>query len=573
MAAAVLAFAVLVPGGARAASVAGDPDCLREVRGVDLQTATIPELQRLSSVELTEAYLARIAAYDGKLNAIRTLAPDALEQARRLDEERAQGRTRGPLHGVPVLLKDNVGTKDMPTTAGSIALEGARTAGDAAIVEKLRDQGALILGKLELSEFAGWVDLGVPPGWSSLGGQVVNAHDFSATPSGSSAGSGVAASMAFAAATIGTETSGSILSPSTANGIVGLKPTLNAASVEGIVPLAHEFDVAGPMVRTVTDASLIFSAISGTPPASLSRTALEGKTIAYSTGTRDGLQAEEQALFDQALERLRQLGATVTAIDSLGDAQTVGVAEIAAIPNDFKASLNAYLATQMRPETLNARTLSEVVAFRAGKTEYAQTLLEASDATPGLAPLATLQGAATRSAAQAVVTAALAEGGADAILAPGNAHANIGAAAGWPTALVPAGATNRGRTPFAVGFLGTGGDEPALLGYAYAFEQDTKLRRTPTSVNAKLQATCPAAAAPARPELPAVTLTKRGRTLTATARNTTGKVRFVLKRGTRTIQAKTARRRARFTVRRRGTYRVVVVAGGVTARSKAVRVK
>src|SRR3954447_4099671 len=199
-------------------------DCVRTLAGIDLQTAITPELQsaladgRITSVDLVNAYLVRIAAYDGKLNAIRTTAPNALAEARELDAERAAGHVRGPLHGIPILLKDNYDTTDMPTTAGSIALEGVVPKDEATATRKLRDAGAIILGKTELSEFAGWVSLRNPPGYSSLGGQVVNANDFGFSPPGSSAGSGVAASMAFATGTLGTETSGSILSPSGANG-------------------------------------------------------------------------------------------------------------------------------------------------------------------------------------------------------------------------------------------------------------------------------------------------------------------------------------------------------------------
>src|SRR3954468_7923467 len=256
-----------IPSAAPAAT-----DCTGTVAGVDLQAATIPQLQdamaagNLTSAQLVRASLARIAAYDGKPNAIRALAPDALAQARVLDAERAAGHVRGPLHGIPILLKDNYDTTDMPTTAGSIALEGVVPKDEATATRRLRDAGAIILGKTELSEFAGWVSLQNPPGYSSLGGQVVNANDFDFSPSGSSAGSGVAASMAFAAGTLGTETSGSILSPSDANGDVGVKTTLGLASRYDILPLAPDFDVPGPIVRSVTDAAIMLGAIAGPDP-------------------------------------------------------------------------------------------------------------------------------------------------------------------------------------------------------------------------------------------------------------------------------------------------------------------
>jgi amidase len=587
-----LATALLAPAGA-AEPVAADPDCLRRVAGLDLQTATIPQLaeameaKKLTSEQLVGAYLDRIAAYDAagpKLNAVRALNPAAAQEARTLDAERAAGKVRGPLHGLPVLLKDNVATTELPITAGSVALEGAMAKRDAKLVERLRAAGAIVLGKTNLSEFAGWVDLGAAPGWSSLGGQVLNAYDLSATPSGSSSGSGVAASMAFSAATIGTETSGSILSPAMANGVVGLKPTLGAVDATGVLPLSPQFDVPGPIVRSATDAAAIFSVISGTPPAPLPSDALKGATLAYSESARDGLDAEEQTLFDGAIERARKLGATVTAVRSL-DAQYVGLAEIGVIFNDFKWSLNAYLAGELRPETLKAKTLAEIIALRRGDQRagrYGDNLLTVSDAQPGLEPVAIGTGLAARTLAQADITAALTEAGADAVLTPGNAHANIGAAAGWPTALVPAGYSGRGRTPFAVGFMGTGGEEARLLAFAHAFERDANARVAPTTVNPKLQPRpCSTGSTPAAPKRFSVAASAAGRhALRVVVRGVTGRVTLVVRRGSRVVRTVRTRARAgvaRVTVRklRRGRYTVVARAEGPprTARSKAVRVR
>src|SRR5689334_16835121 len=254
---AVIVLALLPTSSALAAR-----ECSRVVDGVDLQTATIPEMQAamhngdLSSVDLVRAYLARIAAFDRggsiKLDSVRTLAPDALEQAAQADKLREEGDSR-PLLGIPVMIKDNIATKDMPTTAGSVTLEGAQTNRDATIAKRLRDAGAIIMGKLNLGEFANWTSLGNPNGWSSLGGRVKNAYTSTPTtigdPSGSSSGSGVAASMAFAAATIGTETSGSILGPTDASGDAGVKTTMGLVSRNGIVPLSPSFDVPGPITR------------------------------------------------------------------------------------------------------------------------------------------------------------------------------------------------------------------------------------------------------------------------------------------------------------------------------------
>ena len=502
--------AVVATSGPAAASSSTPPVCVPSVAGLDLQTVTVPQLQaamadgRLTAEQLVEAYLARIAAYDAdgpKLNSVRALHPDALRRARELDAERRAGKVRGPLHGIPVLLKDNVATNDLPTTAGSIALEGVIPPRDATLVERFRAAGAIILGKANLSEFANWVQLGMPNGYSSLGGQVVNAHDLG-DPSGSSAGSGVAASMAFSGVTIGTETSGSILSPSEANGVVGVKTTRGMVSRAGILPLSPEFDVPGPMVRSVTDAAYVLTAIAGpdnrdpvTAPAtipaggfesSLKADALKGVRLAYSNSLRDGLGDEEAALWDDAVAKLEALGATVVGVDAL-DAQTVGASEIAAIFNDFKQSLNRFL-----PEELpgaKVKTLSEIIEFNKqhpDKVKYGQNLLEISDATPGSPELAVAQAAPAREGAKADIDAALLEGDAQAILAPGNAHANVGAAAGYPTVMVPLGYTGGGTVPVGLGFMGKAFTEAQLLGFAYAFEQASRARVAPTAINPDL---------------------------------------------------------------------------------------
>jgi amidase len=607
-----LAATLLLVAPAQAAA----PECARTLRGIDLQHVTIPELQaamttgRVTSAELTEAYLARISAYDmsgPKLNSVRRLHAQAITQAQRLDAERTAGRVRSPLHGIPFLLKDNVATDDLPTTAGSIALDGVTPKRDATITPRLRDAGAVVLGKANLSEFAGWVDLDMPPGYSSLAGQVLNAYDRGATPSGSSSGSGVAASMALAGATIGTETSGSILSPSEANGIVGVKTTLGLVSRAGILPLAPSFDVPGPMVRSVTDAATVLNALAGPDPrdpatagarpvdytAGLRRDALKGRRLAYSEDAYESLNPEEQALFDAAVERIERLGGTVVSVKALA-AQWVGATELAAIPNEFKASLNRFLAEEM--PTARFRTLGEIVAYNETKPDrmkYGQDLLKASNASPGREELFPLQ-------------AALAEGDADAILTPGNAHANAGAAAGYPTVMVPLGYTTRGTRPQGLGFMGKAFTEAELLALAYAFEQSAKVRVAPTEVDASLvPGTCPRltprredllyehggdAASTATPRAtPArrlralrVSLRRQGRILRVTVRGVAGaKVRFVLRRGKRTAARRTVRARngvARtfFRARRRGAYRVTVLDLGPparTARSKRLVVR
>src|SRR3954447_21516542 len=547
-------------------------ECARTIGGVDLQTATLPQIQqavadgRVTSVQLVDAYLARIAAYP-QLNAIRDLAPAARAQAAALDAERAAGHVRGPLHGIPVLLKDNVGTADEPTTAGSIALEGVTPAHDATITRRLRDAGAVILGKANLSEFAGWVDLSMPPGYSSLGGQVVNAYTFG-DPSGASAGSGVAASMAFAAATIGTETSGSILSPTSINSDVGIKTTLGLVSRHGILPLAPDFDVPGPIVRSVTDAAIVLGAIAGPDPndpatadaaahlppggdytAALRPGALKGVRLAYAP---EDVDDEHQALFDAGIARLRKLGATVVQTRSLGDSEAYGLTEIGAIPNEFKASLNQYLADEV--PTARVKTLSDIVAYNQrhpDKVKYGQNLLQASDATPGREELFAPQAQQTRAGARASIDAALAEARAQAIITPGPAQANIGAAAGYPTVMVPLGYA--GGEPFGLGFLGGAYTEAKLLGYAYAYEQDAHARAVPNDLNHKLEATSctePAGASSgAAKRLSALRLRAQRRLGHGLALTITGsvarRVQVTVRRGTRVVVRRTVARNRR----------------------------
>jgi len=478
---------------------AGAKGCRATIAGLDLQKATILDLQKAfasdktSSRALVKAYLDRIDAYDGHVNSIRALNPNALKLAGKLDAERAAGRSRGPLHGIPVLLKDNVNTTNMPTTAGSIALKGSIPLEEATITTKLEEAGAIIFGKTNLSEFANWVDLSMPNGYSSLGGQVRNPYNMG-DPSGSSSGSGVAGTMAFAAGTVGTETSGSILSPSTANSLVGIKPTTGLLSRYGIIPLAPSFDTPGPMTRTVTDAALLLGAMAGVDEKD-ARTAdsadapsdytkfLDAKAL---KGVRLGYTSSSNALFNAALEVLEKQGATLVETDNLSNTSLVGLTEIGLIPNEFKASLNQYLA-ELTPDTLRVRTLSDIIAYNEehpDKVKYGQNLLIASDAMPGVYHPATAE--ATIQSSRATIDATLLADDLDAIVAPGNTYANISAAAGYPTVVVPAGYGGEGRSPFGLSFLADGYSEPRLISYAYDYEQATKLRVPPTEVNALL---------------------------------------------------------------------------------------
>ena len=512
--AAVGAVAALVLGVAPSAAAPAAPrpvgspaaDCRSSVAGLDLQTVTVEQLQsamrsgRLTSRRLTAAYLDRIRAYDGETNSIRAISPRALADADRLDRERRAGKVRGPLHGVPVLLKDNIGTTDVPTTAGSIALEGSIPRREAFVTQRLRAAGAVVLGKTNLSEFANWMSLGMPNGYSSLGGQVRNGYDLG-DPSGSSSGSGVAASMAFATATLGSETSGSILSPSDVNGLVGVKPTLGLTSRAGVIPLAPSFDVVGPMTRNVTDAAAVLAAIAGPDPRdpvtagakpvdylrALKGASLKGVRLGFDPGSRD-------PLFTRALADLRAAGAELVETELVSNGGLVGLTEIAEIPNEFKASLNTYLAEEVRPGLKSGvKNLSDIRAFNRrhpDRVKYGQSLLDASDATPGVFALSVAPAAVTRASSRAVIDAALAADDLDAIVAAGPSYANVGAAAGYPTVIVPSGTVNDDTRARGISFLGTGFDEADLLRYAAAYEKATQRRVPPTVGNPELLVRC-----------------------------------------------------------------------------------
>ena len=303
--------------------------------------ASIADLARLMadgalrSTDLVETFRERIAAGDGPFRSVAFLNPDALEIARERDRERAAGHVRGPLHGVPVLVKDNIATGDaMMTSAGSLALDGVRAKADSHVASRLREAGAVLLGKTNLSEWANFRSTRSSSGWSSRGGQVRNAYARDRTPGGSSSGSGVAVARDFVPAAIGTETDGSIVGPSAMNSIVGIKPTLGLVGRTGIVPVAASQDTAGPMARTVADAALLLGAISGPdpddpasrPPPSadfaqfLDSGALRGARIGV-VRSYSGFHEAVDAIFEQALAVLADAGAAVSRRDRDADAQ------------------------------------------------------------------------------------------------------------------------------------------------------------------------------------------------------------------------------------------------------------
>lgn len=515
--AALLAATVLATGAPALTHVAGASaskaprDCTRYVHGLDLETVTIPQLAhalrdgRITSVGLTRAYLARIKAFDhGKtvdVNAIRALTDDAIQQARAADRRISHHHARGLMDGIPVILKDNVGTRDAPTTAGSIALAGNIPKHEATIVKKFRAAGAVILAKTNLSEFANWVDLSMPNGYSSLGGQVHNPYN-GGDPSGSSSGSGAGEALGYAAAAIGTETSGSILSPSDVESLVGVKPTVGLVSRFGVIPLAQSFDTAGPMTRDVTDAAVMLQTIAGRdrkdapydeapggPPlhpnylAALHKGTLRGARLGYSPNDAQG-----SAVFTRALHDLRQAGATLVPTDELSDTSNIGLTELSEIFNEFKYGINKYLTSEAGPK-VTVKNLTDIVVYNQqhpDKVKYGQSLIIGSDATPGVydEPSAIASRTTTITSAREAIDHVLTGMQLDAYLTPGASYANIGAAAGYPTVMVPAGFN--GNTPMGLGFLGSAWSEPTLLSLAYDYQRVSHRRQVPTQVNPSL---------------------------------------------------------------------------------------
>ncbi|MDX2240306.1 MAG: amidase family protein [Leptolyngbyaceae cyanobacterium bins.302] len=493
-----------------------------------LQEATIPQIQSafeanlLTSKQLVQLYLNRIEAYDvydksepqTKINSILTLNPNALAVAEALDLERQQTGPRSLLHGVPILLKDNVDTFDLPTTAGSVALAGSIPPDDAFVTRQLRDAGAVILGKTNLTEYANYLTTGMPAGYSSLGGYVFNPYNPMPlqdgdgrpmlSPGGSSAGSGAAIAANFAAVAIGTETSGSILSPANQNSLVGIKPTLGLASRDGIIPIAASQDTAGPLARTVTDAAILLGAITGVDPKDAATESSAGKTYTDYTpflnanalsGARigvpreffwtTGVSTEQAAIAENALNVIRSLGAEVVE----ADITTVPLPSSSVLSYEFKRDLNLYLASL--GENAPVKNLADIIAFNNANPEvalkYGQVLALASQARD-LGPFSadTQQYLADRAqdlllAKEQGIDAYLDTYDLDAIFFPGTRGANIAARAGYPSVIVPAGYQESGA-PFGITFSGKAYSEPTLLGLAYAFEQATLYRRPPESV-------------------------------------------------------------------------------------------
>lgn len=462
------------------------------------------QAKRFSSLELVLAYLERIAAYDKqgpRINAILEINPDAFAIAEAMDRERSVSGPRGPLHGIPIVLKDNIETGDrMSATAGAIALRGNYAAEDAFLVRKLRDAGAIILGKTNMSELAKFVSPRMPNAYSSRGGVVRNPYGPGELEvGGSSCGSGAAAAACFAAAAIGTETFGSIINPAVENSLVGLNPSVGLVSRRGIIPLAPTHDTAGPMTRTVADAAILLGAIAGMDPkdpstliskervprsyaAALRLDALRGARIGIPNDARyPGLNAEDQALIEREIETLRSLGAEIveadlTALESEKWDQTVLIYE-------FKSAINHYLGK--RPPHLPVHSLAELIEYNRehnpGVALYGQDLLLQAERTSGTLAEATYLEQKARDLAMSRtrgIDAAMGDHRLDAILSPGHTGVAAPAKAGYPSITVPAGYKANGAA-FGLTFTGSAFSEPTLLALAYAYEQATKRRKPP----------------------------------------------------------------------------------------------
>jgi amidase len=490
---------------------------------IDIESSPVAGLRRalaggeLTATAVTRHYLDRIADVNPALRAVIAVSPDAMEQAAASDDAWRAGRPRGPLEGIPVLVKDNVQVSGTATTAGSPALLGARPP-DAFIIARLRAAGAVILAKANLSEWANFRSTRSTSGWSTVGGQTANPYALDRNPSGSSSGSAAGVSAGYAPLAVGTETDGSIVSPSSACGIVGVKPTLGLVSRSGIVPLSLAQDTAGPMATSVADAAALLSVLAAADPddsaedhpgaadyaALLDRAALEGARVGIWRGASAAGDATTEALLDAAVDCLRLLGAVVIDPVELPDIDKVTEPEFEALNYEFKHGINAYLkylaafsdgAGPPLPATLaeliefNDRNAATVLA------RFGQEIFRAAEATSGdLADpvYLELRGAASQLARTAVETPT-AEHGLDAIFSLTANPAWLtdyvlgdhsvfgtsrpGAVSGWPTVSVPFGYV--AGLPVGVSFLGPRWTEARLLALAYAFEQATNGRRVP----------------------------------------------------------------------------------------------
>jgi amidase len=504
----------LAGGGATAAVDAPPP----LVGSIDLDSTTIPELQalmdsgELTSEALVQSYLDRIEILEPHLNAIIAISPSALDDARAADEARAAG-TALPLLGIPVLIKDNINTTGMPTTAGSLALAESSPP-DAFLVSRLRDAGAIILGKANLSEWANMRSYPSSSGWSAVGGQTNNPYALDRNPCGSSSGSAVGVAASLASVAVGTETDGSIICPASATGVVGIKPSLGLVSRSGVVPISSKQDTAGPLARNVTDAAILLEAMAGADPSDpitteaaidaigdwtgfLDAGALEGARIGVWRAGQFGLNPPVDAIMEDTIARLEELGATIVDPADL-DVDAFYDTEFTALLCEFKHEIGLYL------ETLDPglpRSLQELIDFNIANADvemaaFKQETFDEAQAAPAIDDPSCVEAreSATR-LAQATIDETMAAGDLDAIIAPagepawlsdpvvgdtfiGPYSAPAAAVAGYPSITIPAGYVS--GLPVGISFIGANFSEPTLLGLAYALEQGIDVRVPPT---------------------------------------------------------------------------------------------
>ncbi len=493
-----------------------------------LDEVTVTELQskmasgELSSRRITEMYLQRIAEIDRKgfkLNSIIELNPDALKIADMMDEERKSNKHRGPMHGIPILIKDNINTADqMQTTAGSLALSGHKAQKDAGLVKKLRAGGAVIIGKTNLSEWANFRSTRSSSGWSSRGGQTKNPYVLDCSPCGSSSGSGTAVAANLCAVAIGTETDGSISCPSSINGIVGIKPTVGLVSRAGIIPISKTQDTAGPMTRTVTDAAILLGVIAGADPDDeatkqiegqavpdytkfLDKSGLSGKRIGYDQSIKKHEAVD--ALTANAFEQLKKAGATMVPVDFSKENNKLGDAEFEVLQYEFKDGLNKYLAA----ENVSVKNLEEIINFNKSHDSTAmpffkQELLTMCQEKGDLNSKQYTDALKKLISGRNFIADLLEKNKLDALCTPANGASwsidlvngdgftgyggySFAAKTGFPSITVPMGMVK--GLPVGLCFFSKAFDEGNLISIAYAYEQISKNRKPPDfieSINA-----------------------------------------------------------------------------------------
>ncbi|MEO8803906.1 MAG: amidase [Rudaea sp.] len=497
---------------------------LNSVTQASIAEASVAQLQQqmakgeLTSHALVKLYLDRIAALDKTgpaINAIIEINPDAMKIADELDAERKHGKVRGPLHGIPVLIKDNIDTADrMHTTAGSLALADSIATHDATLAAKLRAAGAVILGKTNLSEWANFRSTHASSGWSGRGGQTKNPYALDRNPCGSSSGTGAGIAADFATMGIGTETDGSIVCPSATNGLVGIKPTLGLVSRAGIIPIAHSQDTAGPMARSVADAAALLNIIAGSDPRDPAAADADKHRVDYTKfldanglkGARIGVvrklagySPDVDVVFDSNIAALKAAGAIIVDPVELPNLGKYDDAELTVLEFEFKHDLNAYLAAL--PATAHApRSLQELIAFNQRERTrempwFGQEIFEHSEKRGDLndkAYLDALKTAKTLAGKQGI-DAALKKYKLDVLIAPtvspawvtdwvngdhtAGSSSSPAAVAGYPDITVPAGFVH--GLPIGLSFFGAAWSDPELIRFAYAFEQATRARKPP----------------------------------------------------------------------------------------------